>query len=48
MRKELESALYSGEEFGVPPSEFCTLEDVEEALNWAMCVFDIVYMLFKE
>ena len=48
LRREREPLLYGDEESGIPPDELYTLEDAEEALKWALEVFETVVKLFRE
>jgi len=48
LRREREPAMYGDEESGTPPDELYGEEDAEEALSWAVEVFQVVSRLFKE
>jgi HEPN domain-containing protein len=48
LRREREPSLYGDEESKVPPDELYSVEDAEEALNWATFVFEVTSKLFKE
>jgi HEPN domain-containing protein len=48
LRREREPSLYGDEESKVPPDELYSVEDAEEALNWATYVFEVTSKLFKE
>jgi len=48
LRREREPAMYGDEESGTLPDELYSREDAEEALSWAVEVFQAVSRLFRK
>uniref|UniRef100_A0A7J3QEB9 HEPN domain-containing protein n=1 Tax=Ignisphaera aggregans TaxID=334771 RepID=A0A7J3QEB9_9CREN len=48
LRREREHAMYSDEGLGASSDELYSVEDAEEALNWAIEILQVVSKLFRE